>query len=68
MQSNGNVIRGHEIHPPAHAWEMIREWASRHIKREGILDATLAFGTFGLIGFIILILHKAFQNYPITGF
>jgi len=72
MQSKGNVIRGHEIYSPAHtpayAWEMIKEWAGRHITREGIFDAALAVGIFGSTGFLIVILHKVFQNYAVTGF
>lgn len=72
MQSKSNTIRGHELYTPAltlaHAWEMIKEWAGRLITREGLFDAALAVGTFGSAGFIILILHKAFQSWAMTGF
>lgn len=72
MQSKSNVIRGHEIYTPAltlaHAWEMIKEWARRLITREGLFDAALAVSTFGLAGFIMLVLGNAFQSYAMTAF
>ena len=68
MQTNGHVIRGQTVPSPAQVWETARGWAKSFLRRDGIVDAALALIALDSVGFVLFSLHRAFENYTITGF
>jgi hypothetical protein len=53
------------VHPD---WETAKEWAKSTFTKESMGEAALCAATVGVIGFVVLCLHRAMQSYLILGF
>ena len=68
MQANGSVIRGHEVPRFSTLLEVVNQWARRNVTRERLEVVILGVGAYGMLGYVMFLLHRATQSWTVMGF
>ena len=68
MRIDGQTLRRNEMVIPHVDLKAVKGWAKATFTKERIVEGALCAATVGVTGMVLFSLHRAMENYIISGF